>query len=311
MSNNLQRIGITLGTSAILIGFTACGGGGKGSNSAPPAPNVSDYLLISLDTAGKVTTSRAVANSEVLPGPSANQILFRRIKGGTATLGSSKTEKASQTDEVPRTVTVGDFLISVYEITQDQWRYLTGRPSWQAPDEEAVGGEKVLVGNLPAFGLSYQETLTGINSFNQRNPVTYRIGLPTDDQWEFACRGNKSSMYSWGGNWGDDESPATIAKYAVVAESATLVLGPQAAGSQAPNGTFAATRLPNSFGLYDMHGNVWEWVNSTGQPTGRAILRGGSWQDNLISARSANKWYVDSDAEYALAGVRLTIVVTQ
>ena len=120
---------------------------------------------------------------------------------------------------------------------------------------------------------------------------SFDFDLPTAVQWEVACRGGAGSVFSWGDL---GATPATTAAtYARVSETAQGSTGPEAVGS----------RTPNALGLYDMHGNVWEWTRG-----GTGTIRGGSWRDSLAMARSANKQDLDRAASHALVGVRLILV---
>jgi len=217
------------------------------------------------------------------------EVLFRRIDGGSVTAGSAAQALGAQPDETRHTARVGTFYLMAYELTQREWELIAGTTPWTAvaPSSErtiSVGAER------PAFGLSRLVVANAMTSYNAGGGPDLR--LPTGDEWEYACRAGTTTRF-W---WGDADNAATVARYATVRESQSGVPGLRPVGA----------RLANPFGLYDMLGNAWEWVDepATGQ---NGVLRGGSWSDNLVSARSANRQHLDPDVPYALAGVRLVL----
>jgi formylglycine-generating enzyme required for sulfatase activity len=115
--------------------------------------------------------------------------------------------------------------------------------------------------------------------------------LPSDAQWEYACRGGTSTAFWWGN---DPNSRSAAVNNAVVLETNSTNLGPRQVGQKSPN----------PFGLYDMLGNVWE-LTHTGSATS---IRGGSWNDTLAQARCANTVAIDRGTAHALVGARLILV---
>ncbi|MFH0880910.1 MAG: SUMF1/EgtB/PvdO family nonheme iron enzyme, partial [Lentisphaerota bacterium] len=125
--------------------------------------------------------------------------------------------------------------------------------------------------------------------------------LPTEAEWEYACRGNRRTRYAWGNN------PSNACLYANVVDSTPLPDGSIWQGPHAPwkdgfSFTAPVARFkPTRNNLYDMHGNVWEWcqnyfyryptttqVDPTGPTNGtKRMLRGGSWDNNAGSFRSS------------------------
>ncbi len=178
-----------------------------------------------------------------------------------------------RSDEKPvHKVCVDDFYIGKYEVTQGQWKAIMGNN----PSSFSNCGD-----NCPVENISWNDAQEFINKLNKKTGKNYR--LPTEAEWEYAARsGGRSEKYS-GGN--DIDS---VAWYKKNSGSKTHPVGQKSA---------------NGLGLYDMSGNVWEWVNDwysssyyskspknnpKGPDIGSArVLRGGSWYDDAGEARTA------------------------
>jgi formylglycine-generating enzyme required for sulfatase activity len=303
---NTIRIPVVL---CCVLAVAGCGGGGGGGSSGTgtngqPTGGTASLRYLVLSTTPSLTDATG-AVGEPLP-PTNTRLAFRLVRGESAVFGSSPTSLGHQSDEVQGTFAAGatGFYCSAFELTQGQWKRMTGTNPWLSTPDAIAGGSAAVRDDLPAFGLSFDQIQSGLATFNASSPV--RVRLLTTREWEYACRAGTTSLYSWGGTWGDDERPQTISRYAVVRESAGGIAGPQAAGRLLIDGTYAYFRLPNAFGLYDMHGNIGEYVSDASGAEGR-LLRGGSWADNLVSARSAGIQYVPGSIAYATGGIRLAL----
>jgi formylglycine-generating enzyme required for sulfatase activity len=225
---------------------------------------------------------------------------MRYISGGTFQMGSDNTNFGNTPAEQPvHSVTLSPFYIDTTEITQADYQALMiWNPSMYAGDslrpvEEVTWFDAVLYCNARSkrdgFDTVYSYTLVsgtpgngcdGLNGLAVNYSANgYR--LPTEAEWEYACRGGTTTDYYWGRSY-----PLTSAADTAAMDSNAVWWLPL--GTKTVR---VASRLPNPFGLYDMSGNVWEWCNnwyesytsgSQTDPTGPGVgsirvLRGGSW----------------------------------
>ena len=191
------------------------------------------------------------------------------IPAGEFLMGSSAYENGRSNNETQHAVTLTKpYYIGKYEVMQEQWEVVMGNNPSQ------IKGDK-----LPVTNVSWEDTQEFIKKLNTKTDGGYR--LLTEAEWEYACRAGTTTAYSFGNT--------IVPKDANYNDS--NIGKPVAVGSYKPNG----------FGLYDMHGNVWEWCedwygdypsDSVTDPMGAIIgkhrvLRGGSFGDLLTSARSS------------------------
>ncbi|MFK7905848.1 MAG: formylglycine-generating enzyme family protein, partial [Chitinophagales bacterium] len=216
------------------------------------------------------------------------------VKGGTFRMGCiPERDGDCNEDETPaHEVTLSDFKIGKFEVTQGQWEAIMGEnPSYFKN-----------CSNCPVEEVSWHDAQDFIRKLNQQIGKTFR--LPTEAEWEFAARGGtKSGNYKYAGSNSIDE----VAWYG---------------GNSGKKTHLVAGKKANELGLYDMSGNVWEWCeddghdNYNGAPTnGKAwidsprtasrVLRGGSWYDFNSYCRSTFRDYVTPTYRYGGNGMRL------
>ncbi|MDA3961455.1 MAG: SUMF1/EgtB/PvdO family nonheme iron enzyme [Planctomycetota bacterium] len=181
-----------------------------------------------------------------------------------------------------------EVLIGVFELTQAQWQALGGSAVWSGLPAAVVGSSPE-AGDKPTFALSYDELEATLASYRSRTGI--QLGAPTRNQWYLAANANTS--YSWG----NTTQLTTVKNHAVTWDTLDGVRGPRSVGK----------REPNALGLYDVHGNVWEWC-APGD-----VVCGGSWADSISLARadnqlSANDGGIDQASSHALFGARLVLI---
>jgi formylglycine-generating enzyme required for sulfatase activity len=214
------------------------------------------------------------------------------IRPGTFTMGSPSGEKHRRDWEGPQTkVTISrGFWMSKYEVTQAEYKAVMGNnPSYFKGNNKPVG--KVSWNDAVAYcaKLTEQEKAAG------RLPGGYEYRLPTEAEWEYAYRAGTTTRFSYG----DDPEYSLLGEYAWYY--------PNSGGTTHPVGK----KKPNRWGLYDMHGNLWEWCQdmygnypggSVTDPQGAVtgsyrVMRGGDWGSDKLSGRSAYRswdhWSVD------------------
>nr|MDZ8011598.1 bifunctional serine/threonine-protein kinase/formylglycine-generating enzyme family protein [Nostoc sp. ZfuVER08] len=207
-----------------------------------------------------------------------------QIPGGTFKMGSPQGEVGRNANENPQhQVTVPRFFMGRYEVTQAQYQAIMGtNPAY-------FKGEK-----LPVETVSWNDAVEFCQKLSQKTGRTYR--LPSEAEWEYACRAGTTTPFSFGETITPD-----LVNYDGTSTYASAPKG-QNRQKTTPVGSFP----PNPFGLYDMHGNVWELCqdhyhdNYNGAPTdGRAwvsdntnfrLLRGGCWGDYPKICRSASRY---------------------
>jgi len=254
-------------------------------------------------------------------------IKFVKIHGGTFTMGSPATEPGRSGDETQHKVTLSDFYISEYTITNEQFsRFLnaTGVPS-SGQDYVSGYGFHTLV-QAYQCGVQYDgkkwHPATGYDNY----PIIYVSWqgakafcdwaggrLPTEAEWEYACRAGTTTTFNTGNNLTTSQANYN-GNYPYNGNPAGIYLG-----HVQPVGSYD----PNVWGLYDMHGNVWEWCNDwyngdygagvvsnpTGPSTGYGrVLRGGGYSDIAVDCRSAHRHYSNQYVpllNFAFTGFRI------
>jgi formylglycine-generating enzyme required for sulfatase activity len=208
------------------------------------------------------------------------------VAGGTYTMGSPSNELNRKNDECQHSVTVGNFTIGQYEVTQADWQEVMGT---NPPDFKDCP-------ECPVARVFWNDVQEFIKAANKKYGRNFR--LPSEAEWEYAARGGKKSvgyLYS-----GSDDIKA-VAWYGKNAKEKAHTVG----GKKA-----------NELGLYDMTGNVWEWCSDEWSPypgcaepksgdSTRSVLRGGSWYNNDDVCRVAYRNLVYVTNRYYSSGFRL------
>ncbi len=235
-----------------------------------------------------------------LPGGSSMDFVW--IAPGTFIMGSPPSESGRNDDEGPiHEVEISKgFYLGKYEVTQGQWNAVMGARPWSGKDDVQSNPSH------PAVYISWRDVQAFIEELNfAAGEVVYR--LPSEAEWEYACRAGSTTRWSFG----DEERQLT--DYAWYDANAWDV-GEKYAHA-------VGLKRPNPWGLYDMHGNVWEWVqdwydsdyyNSSPRvdppgPTSGSnrVGRGGAFSNLAQYVRSAGRVNDSPDGRYFDVGVRL------
>ncbi len=221
------------------------------------------------------------------------------VPPGTFMMGSPLSEKGRYDDEKqhPVTLTRG-FFIGVTEVTQDQWKKIMGNN----PSYFKECGE-----DCPVEQISWNDCREFIMILNKKEK-TRKYRLPTEAEWEYACRAGSGLAFANGDitqiTCGHDPNLDKIGWYC---------------GNTEEKIQSVAKKVPNAWGLYDMHGNAWEWcldwyeqynashiVNPKGPASGSSrIFRGGGWGLNARACRSAFRDKYDPKLRCRHLGFRL------
>ncbi len=218
---------------------------------------------------------------------------FAFCPAGSFTMGSPPAEDGRSDDENQVSVTLSKaFWMAKTEVTQAQWRAVMGS------DPSRFKGD-----NLPVENVSWDDAQEFIKKVNYSGvlPEGWKMALPTEAQWEYACRAGETGPYSGG-------TIEQVAWYSINSGIKTHPVG---------------TKKPNAWGLYDMHGNVWEWcadwyyfqsggTNPSGPSSGvYRVFRGGSWGIHAADCRAAYRGWITPDVRGNALGFRPALVPSE
>ena len=294
-------------TGMMLFSFAAC-------SSETPSQESSEQEQEQSSTISANTTEKI----EVPEG-------FLLITGGTFTMGSPDSEAWCSADETQHSVTVSDFYMSAYEVTQQEYQEVMGE------NPSNFSGE-----TLPVESISWLDAVTYCNARSEQEGLTpvYTIDgtsvswdrsangyrLPTEAEWEYACRAGTTTPFNTETSISAEESNYW-GDYPYMIEDNYFNQG----NLETKPGVYRQTTVEvnsfssNAWGLYNMHGNVGEWVwdyygeystgaqtDPTGPETGtRRIYRGGGWNDFAKNLRSAYRAAMPQENSNYNIGLRL------
>jgi formylglycine-generating enzyme len=266
---------------------------------------------------------------------------FVRIKAGKFTMGSPADEKDRSDDETAHEVTLTkDYYLGIHHVTRGEFRKFVeaenfkteaeadgkGGYGWDAEAKDWKMAPKYTWRNPgftqsdthPVVEVSWNDAVAYTEWLSKKDGRTYR--LPTEAEWEYACRAGTKTRFFFGD---DDED---LAKFANVADADFRAATGKDWGIKASDG-FAFTSpvgsfKPNKWGLFDMHGNVYAWcsdwygkyggeaeTNPRGAATGSSrVYRGGSWFSYAWVCRSAFRYGIDPSFRRDFLGFRLALV---
>jgi len=229
---------------------------------------------------------------------------FVLIPAGTFLMGSPADEPFRNPDEVQHQVTITKpFYLQRTEVTRQQWGALMGGKPFGSRDGD----------DLPVVKVSWHSSMRFIEKLNAVGEGTYR--LPTEAEWEYACRAGSQEAFTWGKNiscgqamYGNNSLKSK--ECLEYAKKRGLPMDGPAPVKSYP---------PNAWGLYDMHGNVWEWCSDwygdypqhavsdpAGPDSGKLrVRRGGSWFKGSWLCRSANRNFSHFASRYRTLGFRV------
>ena len=333
-------------TGADGNGFKIAANGARARVTAWPLDNTPDYMAVDVSAAAQPGTQTYYPAADFVPGGVTNglykttMLLMRKVmaKDVKWTMGSTTLEtKRNATREATHQVKLdGNYYIGVYEVTQAQWDLI--QPSRLAPSYFNNAADRAM---RPVEQVCYNEIRNAANSTtanaaynwpNDPNPSSFLgklrtktgiddFDLPSEAQWEFAARAGNGDT-KWGDGSGilnadKDENLDLLGRYerdGGKVQNGTSYANP-ARSCGATNGTaIVGSYAPNAWGLYDMHGNVWEWcldwyadditahggkVNIdpatpantlSGASGARRVIRGGCWDTAAGNCRPAYRY---------------------
>jgi formylglycine-generating enzyme required for sulfatase activity len=265
------------------------------SPTPTPANPTFTFEVVTVDAKGKIVQRQlAQAAYQVEDLGDGIQLELVKIPGGRFQMGAPKGEARSDDDERPQhLVTVPEFWLGKYPVTQAQYQAVMGKNPSHFTDDGA---------NRPVERVIWDDAVAFCQALSQRTGRVYR--LPSEAEWEYACRAGTTTPFYFGPTITTD-----LANYRGTDLQYQGTTYPGHYG-QGPKGIFREQTTPvgqfppNALGMYDLHGNIWEWCQDvwhdsydaaptdgsawlTGGDQDRRVLRGGSWGSAPEFCRSA------------------------
>jgi len=263
-----------------------------------------DFEVVTVNGRGNITNRQRHQAQFISENLGSGAILdLISIPGGSFMMGSPSTETGRDSDEGPQhNVNISPFFIGKYEVTNEQYQAVMGNnPSYFKGAKRPV--EQVTWDEAVEFCRKLTQT--------QKTGKTYR--LPSEAEWEYACRAGTTTPFYFG-----DTITPDLVNY-----DGNNPYGAAPKGLYRQQTTDVGIFPPNAFGLYDMHGNVWEWCsdkyhyNYNGAPTdgsswetgtdNNRVLRGGSGHDLAVYCRGALRLYNSAVYRWWSVGFRVAV----
>ncbi len=266
----------------------------RGTELVPAQPSlpIFPFEVVTVDAAG-TEVQRKPGKAHFFAEDLGNNIMLKMVSipGGTFLMGSPDAEAGRINIEGPQyQVTVAEFCMGKYPITQAQWKAVAAFPKVKQDLDSDLANFKGI--DRPVERVSWNDAVEFCTRLSQKTGRYYR--LPSEAEWEYACRAGTTTPFHFGETLTTD-----LANYD---GNYTYALG--AKGKYRGQTTNVGAFLPNAFGLYDMHGNVWEWCQDSWHENYKqapsdgsalyikndnrsCLLRGGSWSSDPRYCRCA------------------------
>lgn len=308
----MKKISFIILSAVLLFMLCACGKTDMESGTSSPAD----------DTIETTDAAKIEEGGDTLDNMSENFVL---ISGGSFQMGSPEDEAWRLEDEIQHTVTVSDFYMSIYELTQAEYQEIMGEnPSNFSGDDLPVENVSWIDAIRYCNARSEKEGLTSAYTV-EGNTITWDCSadgyrLPTEAEWEYACRAGTVTPFNTENSISAEEANY-YGHYPYEIEDNYFSQGNLSTkpGEYRQTTVAVDSFLPNAWGLYNMHGNVSEWVwdyysaydvdavvNPNGAETGTLrVYRGGGWNDFAKNMRSAYRAALAEDKGSFNIGIRL------
>ncbi len=244
------------------------------------------FDTVTVDAQGR-EINRSRQQTEFFPEDLGGGVMLEMVSipGGTFGMGSPNSESGRYDSESPQHwVTVQPFFMGKYAVTQAQWKAVAALPKVNCdlnPDPSRFKGA-----NRPVENVSWDDAIEFCARLSKKTGRDYR--LPSEAEWEYACRAGTTTPFHFG-----ETITTDLANYD---GKHTYASAPK--GVYRRQTTDVGSFPPNTFGLYDMHGNVWEWcadpwhANYSGAPSDGSVWSSGGNENRRYRLQRGGSWYV-------------------